>query len=186
MSKMKVTLIAGSNRANASSTNLLRYMASLLEARKISVHFIDLSELPLPLFSPDNRELHPNVTRMLEAVADGDGLILATPEYHGSVSGAIKNALDYISGDQVAGKAVLSVSAAGGPLGISSLSHLQTIVRNLHGINCSEWISVGYGSNAFGPDGAPLDEGTRDRVRDTVNGFVDLTRKLTATVAAAN
>ncbi|MDF2684788.1 MAG: NADPH-dependent oxidoreductase [Brevibacillus sp.] len=186
MLKMKVTLIAGSNRANASSTNLLRYIERLLEAKKISVQFIDLSELQLPLFSPDNWDFHPNVKQVLEAIADGDGLILATPEYHGSVSGALKNALDYITGSQVAGKAVLSVSSAGGPLGVSSLSHLQTIVRNLHGINCSEWISIGYGSNTFGPDGAPLDEGMRDRVRDAVNSFVDLTRKLTAAAAAAN
>lgn len=183
---MKVTLIAGSNRAHASSTNLLKYIKSLLLAKKISVHFIDLSELQLPLFSPDNWDFHPNVKQFLEAVADGDGLILATPEYHGSVSGALKNALDYITGNQVAGKAVLSVSSAGGPLGVSSLSHLQAIVRNLHGVNCSDWISIGYGSNTLGPDGTPLDEGMRDRVRDAVGSFVDLTQKLTATAAAAN
>jgi len=183
---MKVTLIAGSNRSNASSANLLRHIENLLKAKKISVRFIDLSELQLPLFSPDNWDVHPNVKRVLEAVADGDGLILATPEYHGSISGAVKNALDYITGNQVAGKAVLSVSSAGGPLGVSSLSHLQTIVRNLHGVNCSQWISIGYGSNTFGPDGAPSDEGMRDRVRDAVNHFVDLIRKLAPTAATAN
>jgi NAD(P)H-dependent FMN reductase len=186
MLKMKVTLIAGSNRTNASSTNLLRYIDSLLEAQNISVQFIDLSELQLPLFSPDNWDFHPNVKQVLEAIADGDGLVLATPEYHGSISGALKNALDYITGSQVAGKAVLSVSSAGGPLGVSSLSHLQTIVRNLHGINCSQWISIGYGSNTLSPDGAPIDEEMRVRVRDAVGSFVDLTRKLTPTAAAAN
>ncbi|WP_028549601.1 NADPH-dependent FMN reductase [Paenibacillus sp. UNC451MF] len=183
---MKVTLIAGSNRANATSTYLLKYIESLLKNQHISVALIDLSELQLPLFSPDNWDFHPNVQRVLEAIAEGDGLILATPEYHGSISGALKNALDYITQGQVAGKAVLSVSSAGGPLGVSSLSHLQTIVRNLHGINCSEWISIGYGSNTFGPDGAPLDQGMRDRVRDAVNSFMDLTRKLSVSAAAAN
>ncbi|MDQ0114221.1 NADPH-dependent FMN reductase [Paenibacillus harenae] len=183
---MKITLIAGSNRANATSTNLLRYIESLLKARHISVAFVDLSELQLPLFSPDNWNFEPNVQRVLEAIADGDGLILATPEYHGSISGALKNALDYITAGQVTGKTVLSVSSAGGPLGVSSLSHLQTIVRNLHGINCPEWISIGYGSNSFDPDGAPLDEGMRTRVRDTLNSFLELTRKFTATAAAAN
>ncbi|MCR2804376.1 NADPH-dependent FMN reductase [Paenibacillus soyae] len=183
---MKVTLIAGSNRANASSTNLLRYVESLLEAQQIAVHFIDLSELQLPLFSPDNWDFHPNVKHVLEAIVDGDGLILATPEYHGSVSGALKNALDYITGNQVAGKPVLSVSSAGGPLGVSSLSHLQTIVRNLHGINCPEWISIGYGMNTIGPDGTPLDEGMKERVRNTVNSFVGLTLKLTAATGAVN
>ncbi|KRE82464.1 NADPH-dependent FMN reductase [Paenibacillus sp. Soil766] len=185
---MKVTLIAGSNRANASSTLLLRYVQTLLEAKEVTVRFIDLAELQLPLFSPDNWDFHPNVKLLLEAVVDSDGLLLATPEYHGSISGTLKNALDYITGNQVAGKAVLSVSSAGGPLGVSSLTHLQTIVRNLHGINCSDWISVGYGSNTLGPDGAPLDEKMRDRVRDAVNSFANLTCRLTAAgaVAAAN
>lgn len=182
---MKVTLIAGSNRANATSTSLLRYMESLLKAQQISVAFIDLAQVQLPLFSPDNWEFHPNVRCVLEAITDGDGLILATPEYHGSVSGALKNALDYVTAGQVAGKAVLSVSSAGGPLGVSSLAHLQTIVRNLHGINCSEWISIGYGSHSFDSDGAPADEEVRSRIRDGVNHFVNLTRKLSAAAAVA-
>jgi NAD(P)H-dependent FMN reductase len=183
---MKITLIAGSNRTNAASTQLLRYIESLLKARQLTVTFIDLAELPLPLFSPDNQELHPNVRRLLDAIANGDGLILATPEYHGSISGVLKNALDYINAGQVSGKAVLSVSSAGGPLGVSSLSHLQTIVRNLHGINCPEWISIGYGSNAFDPDGVPSDEGMRGRVESAVGNFVDLTRTLTAKAEAVN
>lgn len=183
---MKITLIAGSNRANASSTAILKHIENLLQARRISVDFIDLSQLQLPLFSPDNWDFHPNVKRMLTAVAEADGLVLATPEYHGSVSGALKNALDYITGGQAAGKPVLSVSSAGGPLGVSSLSHLQTIVRNLHGINCSEWVSIGNGSSAFEPDGAPADEGMRNRVRDAVNAFIELTRKLSAAVSVAN
>ncbi len=183
---MKVTLIAGSNRANATSTSLLRYVESLLKAQQISVAFIDLAQLQLPLFSPDNWEFHPNVRHVLEAIADGDGLILATPEYHGSLSGALKNALDYVTAGQVAGKAVLSVSSAGGPLGVSSLTHLQSIVRNLHGINCSEWISIGSGSHSFGSDGRPVDEEVSNRVQNGVSSFVNLTRKLAATATVEN
>lgn len=183
---MKVTLIAGSNRANATSTQLLKYIETLLKAQHISVAFIDLSELQLPLFSPDNWDFDQNVQHVLKAIADGDGLILATPEYHGSISGALKNALDYINAKQVAGKTVLSVSSAGGPLGVSSLTHLQSIVRNLHGINCPEWISIGYGSNSLGPDGVPLDEDMIKRVQEAVNSFTDLTKKLLSAAAATN
>jgi hypothetical protein len=71
-------------------------------------------------------------------------------------------------------------------MGVSSLTHLQTIVRNLHGVNCPEWISIGYGSNAFGPDGAPLDEGIRNRIQGAVRGFVDLARMLTVKAGAVN
>lgn len=183
---MKVTMIAGSNRTNATSTFLLKHIESLLEAQEISVTFVDLSELQLPLFSPDNWDFHPDVRRVLGAIADGDSVILATPEYHGSISGALKNALDYITAGQMAGKPVLSVSAAGGPLGVSSLTHLQTIVRNLHGINCPEWISIGNASQAISPDGTLLDEGMKERIQSATNSFVELTRKLAATVVETN
>ncbi|MBD2870813.1 NADPH-dependent FMN reductase [Paenibacillus arenilitoris] len=183
---MKITLIAGSNRTNAASTQLLRYVETLLKARGLQTNFLDLRQLTLPLYSPDSEELHPNARLVAESVADSDGLVLATPEYHGSVSGALKNALDYINAGQVAGKPVLSVSAAGGPVGVSSLGHLQAIVRNLHGINCPEWISAGYGTNGFGPDGAPLDEGLRSRIEGAVANFAELVQKLKATAATAN
>ncbi|MCZ8520475.1 MULTISPECIES: NADPH-dependent FMN reductase [Paenibacillus] len=178
---MKLTLIAGSNRSGAASTRLLRHIEALLQTDpQVTVSFVDLLELPLPLFSPDSPEVHPNVLRVTEAIAAADGLILATPEYHGSISGTLKNALDYINGGQMAGKAVLSLSSAGGPLGVSSLSHLQSIVRNLHGVNCPEWISIGYGTNTFSPEGAPLDEGMRDRIQAAVGQFAELVRMLTA------
>jgi NAD(P)H-dependent FMN reductase len=185
---MRITLIAGSNRTAATSTQLLRYIETILkaQAQQVTVTFLDLAELPLPLFTPDNWNFHPNARRVIEAIVDADGLILATPEYHGSISGALKNALDYVQPSQVGGKAVLSASAAGGPLGVSSLTHLQTIVRNLHGINSSEWISIGYGSNTFGEDGAPTDVGTRSRVQGVLANFLELTRKLSAKAVAAN
>jgi len=183
---MKITLIAGSNRAQASSTQLLRYIEERLLFRRIQATFFDLHELPLPLFSADNWDFHPNVRRLLEAVAEADGLVLATPEYHGSLSGALKNALDYMNPDLVGGKTVLSVSSAGGPLGVSSLTHLQTIVRNLHGVNSPEWISIGGGASAFGPDGVPTDESTRTRVETALDSFLELTGKLAARTQVAN
>lgn len=82
---MNITMIAGSNREGAASTYLLRYIASLLKENNSSVALVDLRELPLPLYSPDTGELHPNAQYVLEAVTAADGLILATPEYHGSV-----------------------------------------------------------------------------------------------------
>jgi NAD(P)H-dependent FMN reductase len=176
---MQITLVAGSNRQNATSTILLKYMETLFVKQKISVSFIDLAELQLPLFSPDNRDFPTNVSYLLEEIEKADGLVLATPEYHGSISGALKNALDYVSMDKVAGKAVLSVSSAGGPFGMSSLTHLQVIVRNLHGINCPEWVSIGSGTNTFDEDGIPQDNGTKRRVQKALETFSELTSKLT-------
>ncbi|MFE5322004.1 NADPH-dependent FMN reductase [Paenibacillus sp. NPDC056579] len=183
---MKITMIAGSNREEATSTYLLQYIGRQLEARhQCSVTLIQLRELPLPFFSPNVYESDANARYLVQQVAEADGLILASPEYHGSVSGMLKNALDYMNGSHVSGKPVLSVSSAGGPVGVSSLSNLQTIVRNLHGVNCPEWISIGYGSHSFDSNGQPTDGGVRERVEQAVGAFVELTRLLTAGAAAA-
>ncbi|MBB3130599.1 NAD(P)H-dependent FMN reductase [Paenibacillus rhizosphaerae] len=176
---MKMTLIAGSNNSGSVSTRLLRYLESLLVSDGITVSFVDIRELQLPLYSPESGQ-NPGALRLQNEIVNADALIVATPEYHGSISGALKNALDYLTPGHVEGKPVLSVSSAGGPLGISSLTHLQTIVRNLHGVNCAEWISVGYGSNDFAPDGVPLDAGVRERAAAVLGQLIKMTRLLSA------
>ena len=176
---MNITMIAGSNRKDASSTHLLQYIGRLLQSQNISVTLVDLHELQLPLYSPDNEEVPSSVQCLRDAVTAADGLILATPEYHGSISGVLKNALDYIQGGQLSGKAVLSVSSSGGPIGVSSLTHLQSIVRNLHGMNSPEWISIGYGGyQSFDAERNLIDEGLKERVDSALQAFVALTQML--------
>ncbi|HZG78852.1 MAG TPA: NADPH-dependent FMN reductase [Paenibacillus sp.] len=182
MTNMNIVLLAGSNRKDASSTKLLRYMRERLKARGVEAAWIDVYESPLPMFSPDDEETHPNARRLIAAVRDADALVLGTPEYHGSVSGALKNALDYLGAGEVGGKPVLSVSSSGGAVGVSSLTHLQNIVRGLHGINCPEWVSIG-GRQWFGADGAPADDGMRARVERALDQLVALTAALRGVAA---
>jgi len=175
---MHIALIAGSNRKNAASTNMLRYMEKVLTHHGMSVAFVDLYRLQLPLYSPDKETLQPQVVAFLHTVKSADGLILATPEYHGSLSGTLKNALDYMDASLVSGKPVLTVSTAGGPLGTSSLTHLQSIVRNLHGVLCPEWISIGAGFHDFNQNGEPAHEEIRQRINSAVRTYLELVRKL--------
>jgi len=175
---MQIAMIAGSNRQNAASTNILRYIATILKARNIQVSMIDLGVARLPLFSPDSEEVGPEAEHLIRSVSQADGLIFATPEYHGSISGTLKNALDYLDNGQVAGKPALLVSSAGGPLGVSSLSHLQAIIRNLHGIVSPHWISIGDGHPLFDGDGVPQDPEIRQRIHQAVESLIGLVRKL--------
>lgn len=180
---MNILLLAGSNRQDASSTKLLRYMERRVQARGYAATLFDLRETPVPFYSADEEIAHPNVRRLLASVGEADGIVIATPEYHGSVSGVLKNALDYLHADVAGGKPVLSVSASGGPVGVSSLTQLQGIVRNLHGINCPEWISIGGDQQRFEADGSPANAQTRTRVERALESFVALTRALSAVPA---
>lgn len=177
---MKIVIIAGSNRRGSTSTKMSRFVAARLQARGHTVELWDLYLQPLPFYDPD-QENHPDsVSRLAGLAAEADAIVLATPEYHGSLSGVLKNALDYLDGDHFSGKMVLGISSAGGAVGVSSLQHLQVIVRNVHGINCPEWISAGGDQRRFDDNGEPLQTAVRARIERVLDTFLDLSRKLRA------
>ncbi|WP_172194766.1 NADPH-dependent FMN reductase [Saccharibacillus qingshengii] len=175
---MKVTLIAGSNREQASSTQLTFYIAKLLEEQGFEAEVFSLYEHQLPLYGPGEAYGHEEVLQLSQAVKSAQAVVLATPEYHSSISGALKNALDFLNSEYFEGKPVLSASSAGGIVGVSSLGTLQGIVRNLHGLNCPEWISIGSDQRKFDENGDPADSATELRIRKAVDTFVHLIRRM--------
>ncbi|GGD77467.1 NADPH-dependent FMN reductase [Paenibacillus nasutitermitis] len=141
---MKVVIIAGSNRKDATSTRLAEHVEDLIRQRGHKVLLFSLYRSPLPFYSPVNSfQDHEGLSELKLAMLEADAVVLASPEYHGSISGVLKNALDHLGQDHFSGKPVLSISSSGGTVGISSLQQLQSIVRNLHGINSPEWLSIG-------------------------------------------
>lgn len=94
----------------------------------------------------------------------------------------MKNALDYMGVEHFCNKVVLSVSSAGGAVGVSSLTHLQSIVRSVHGINCSEWICIGGAARQFTADGCPVHDQVVQRVQKTLDHFLKLVETTRAMV----
>ncbi|WP_199615225.1 NADPH-dependent FMN reductase [Paenibacillus alkalitolerans] len=175
---MNIVLIAGSYRQDSTSTKLLRYMAKVLQKKGVEASIVDLREMPVPLYMPYSEQTDANTAHMIRSVANADGIVLGTPEYHGSVSGVLKNALDYMGSDEFSGKPVLCVSSSGGAVGVSSLTHMQAMVRNMHGINCSEWVSIGGEHRRFTEEGEPEAEAVRTRVDRALDHLIYLTRTL--------
>ncbi|AGA58966.1 putative flavoprotein [Thermobacillus composti KWC4] len=179
---MRVVAIAGSNRSGSTSTRLAKYIVAELRRQGVQADLYDLHQDPLPFYSPDEaHDDHAGLLRLKRMAAEADGIVLASPEYHGSISGVLKNALDHLGKEQFGGKPVLSATSSGGPVGISSLLQLQAMVRNLHGINCPEWISIGGEQRklfeaepeAYMPEHAAL-----DRIHGTLRCFLDLLRSV--------
>jgi azobenzene reductase len=175
---MNVAIVAGSNRLHSSSTLMARYVAKRLMASGHSARLFDLRVHPLPLYDPDAAEEPEGARSLARLVTEADAVVLATPEYHGSVSGVLKNALDYLDKEHFNGKMVLCISSAGGAVGVSSLQHMQVIVRNVHGVNCSEWISVGGDQRRFDAEGDPLHAPLRARVERVLTVFLDQAGRL--------
>mgnify|MGYP003935134041 FL=1 len=181
---MNVLILAGSNRKNSTSTKLCRYIERILRGKGCDVTFFDLYRQPLPFYCPDDDpQDDANLTALKNAITRANAVVLSTPEYHGSMSGVLKNALDHLGSEHFEGKVVLSVSSAGGAVGVSSLQQLQAVVRYVHGINCPEWISIGGENRQFDAQGEPLHPKQKERVARAIDCFLKMARSFPGATA---
>ncbi|AFY41769.1 NADPH-dependent FMN reductase [Nostoc sp. PCC 7107] len=176
---VKIVGIGGSLRHNSYTQLALQVAAKRLEAIGADVEILDLRQLQLP-FCNGEKEYpeYPDVQRLRETVSGANGLILATPEYHGGVSGVLKNALDLMSFTELSGKVTGLISVLGGQSNSNALNDLRLIVRWVHGWVIPEQIAIGQAWSAFNPEGKLLDEKLSQRFDEFAQSLVDSTRKL--------
>ncbi|MDZ8028366.1 MAG: NADPH-dependent FMN reductase [Nostoc sp. SerVER01] len=176
---VKIVGIGGSLRPNSYTHLALQVAMQRVEALGAEVEILDLRELQLP-FCDGGKEYpeYPDVKRLQDTVSNAHGLILATPEYHGGVSGVLKNALDLMSFDQLSDKVTGLISVLGGQSNSNALNDLRLIVRWVHGWVIPEQIAIGQAWSAFNPEGKLLDEKLSQRFDQFAQSLVDNTRKL--------
>lgn len=96
---MKILAISGSLRKASLNTALLRAVGRIAPADMEVMLYHGLGELPL--FNPDSEASEPaSVTSLREQILDAEALLIASPEYAHGVTGAIKNALDWMVGNE--------------------------------------------------------------------------------------
>ncbi len=94
--------LGGSLREKSYSRAALREALRIAEANGAATELLDVRELNLPMFVPDlSVEGYPfsqqaNITRFIEACRRAEAMIWASPNYHGTISGALKNVLDFV------------------------------------------------------------------------------------------
>lgn len=126
---MKFVIISGT----PSKTGRTRIVSTFI-SRNYNMELFDLSTEELPLFNGEEiQNTLPAVQKLRTLVSEADGVILATPEYHNGMSGAMKNALDFLSSRHFDQKpvALLAVSG-GGKGGINALNNLRLVARGLY------------------------------------------------------
>lgn len=176
---MKVVAISGSLRSGSYSYQALMQAVERVRAIGAEVEVLDVRQMPLPFCSgaetyPD----YPEVDRLRQAVKEADALILATPEYHGSLSGVLKNALDLLSFEQLSGKVAGLISVLGGQPNSNALNDMRVILRWVHAWVIPEQVAIGQAWKAFSEDGKLLDEALAKRFDQFAQSLVENTRKL--------
>jgi FMN reductase len=119
--------------------------------------------LQLPLYQPDNPTRAEGATALVAELARADGIILGSPGYHGSISGLVKNALDYAEDlrsdarPYFSGRAVGCIAtAAGWPGAVNTLNALRDIVHALRGWPTPIGAAINSTDPAFDERGACL------------------------------
>ncbi len=172
--KVKIIAFAGSTRTGSFNKMLIKAAAKGAEAAGADVVVLDLREYPLPLYDGDlekDKGLPENALRLKEIFLGAQGLLVASPEYNGSISGVLKNTIDWISRPgpgkeslaEFNGKVVGLLSASPGALGgIRGLAQLRTIFSGIKTIVIPEQLAVGSAHNAFAEDGTMKDDKQRE------------------------
>jgi FMN reductase len=121
------------------------------------------SLLQLPLYQPDNPERGEGARSLVAELAQADGIIIGSPGYHGSISGLVKNALDYAEDLRTdprpyfSGRAVGCIAtAAGWPGAVNTLSALRDIVHALRGWPTPIGAAINSAENVFDENGQCL------------------------------
>src|SRR5947199_7182679 len=120
---------------------------------------LDIRELDLPMFNPDDDEPTEAATRLIESCHAADGMLWSSPMYQGTISGAFKNALDWLHllSDRdppfLHDKVVGLISAAGGTQGLQAINTMEFAVRALRGWAVPYVVPVAGAMRAFDADG---------------------------------
>lgn len=178
---MKIAILLGSVRMGRQTHKAAYYLKKKLENRNIETDLIDLAESPLPVMKervghhPDPPE---NAVDISERLNEADALLLVTPEYHSSISGALKNAIDYYW-SEFQKKPIGVVAASAGEFGgINASTHLQQIILGMGAYPMPLNLLVPRVHQAFDDSFKPQDENVIKSTENFLDEFLWFTDAL--------
>lgn len=188
---VRVLALAGSTRDASLNKKLVRIAAEGAEAAGAQTTFLDLRDYPLPLYDADleARAGTPDAAHRLKAAfREHQGLLIAAPEYNGSLPAVLKNAIDWLTrrtGDEPMlaafdGKVAGLLSASPGKLGgLRGLAHLQQILSGIRVTVVPDQHAIPRAPQAFDAEGRLCDPADDEAARRVGAHVAEVARRLT-------
>ena len=129
---LNVLAVIGSLQRESVTRVVLRHVAQQLQTAGCTVDVLDFEKEPLALYNPDTAHDLPGYEQLQARVHRADVIVLGTPDYHGSISGALKNFLDHFW-HEFAGKLFATIVASH-EKGLTVTDQLRTVARQ-----CNAW-----------------------------------------------
>ncbi len=176
--------ISGSLRSSSFNSGLIRAARDLV-APEAEFEIFDISAIPLYSEDMYTRGFPPVVTELREKIRASDALVLSTPEYNYSVSGVLKNAIDWASRppeQPFLDKPIAIMGAASGAFGTARAQyHLRQCFVFLDSRVLSRpEVLVGLAASKFDDRGNLTHEETRDQVAAQMKALIAWVKRLTA------
>ena len=182
---VKILGVSSSMGENAASTRALRHVLETAQSHGAQTRLIDLREADLPMYRPGPP---PDLSVLYEINQDvnwADAFVLATPDYHGSMSGAMKNFLDY-HWREFAGK-LFGYICASNEKGLTAMEQMRIAVRQCYGWSLPYGIAI-HAQEDFDEDleftNASVEERLRMMARDLVVYSEVLSRQFQSDIAS--
>ena len=135
--RLRILSVVGTLQRDSTSAVVMQYVANELRNAACLVDLLDFRKEPLALYDPDTAHRLPSYANLQGRVDQADVIILATPDYHGSISGTTKNFLDHFW-REFAGKLFVTIVASQ-EKGLTVTDQLRTVARQ-----CYAW-TLPYG-----------------------------------------
>ncbi|MGI0047671.1 MAG: NADPH-dependent FMN reductase [Nitrosotalea sp.] len=177
MAKPKILAFAGSTRVDSFNKKLVKIAASGATEAGADVTIVDLRDYPMPLYDGDLEQkdgLPQNARRLKDLMISHQGFLISSPEYNSSISGVLKNTIDWASrqseGEEslacFKGKIAGIMSASPGGLGgLRGLVHVRSILENISVIVIPDQIAIAKAHEVFNADGTLKDKKQEEQVK---------------------
>jgi len=186
----RILAFAGSTRTDSFNKKLVRVAAAGAKEAGADVTIIDLRDYAMPLYDEDLEKkdgLPSNTHKLKELMLSHQGFLISSPEYNSSISGVLKNTIDWTSRqgddespmscfkDKVAG--IMSASP-GGLGGLRGLVHVRAILENMGVLVIPTQVAISKAHEAFNLDGTMKDQKQEQQVKKIGANLAQMLLKL--------
>ncbi len=175
---MRVLGLAGSLRGDSYNARLLHGAGALLPAGAELVVYDGLGDIP-PYNEDEEQQLPPAVAALKAEIERADAVLVATPEYNGSIPGTLKNALDWVSrpaaGSPMRGRPAAVIGTSTGLFGaVWAQAELRKVLGVMGARVVDRELPIPQAQETLGEDGLPLEAAAREQLSATLDELFEL------------
>ena len=173
---MHITILSSSTRIDRLSHRVALALEKAIIERGHTARILDLATYKFPIME-EVLHRHPEppagLSDFSEAIRESDALIFLSPEYNGSYTSALKNAVDYLKENEFDRKAIGVVSVTSGPMGgMRGAISMQQLVLGVSGFALPQMLLVPQVSQKFDEQGNLLDPAFQSKTDFFLNNFI--------------